>query len=609
MPGRWLAILLAAVPAVAAGQDSLPPAKLKAVKAATVLIQVSAGANRLGSGSGFVIRADGKTVYVVTNHHVIAYAVPAAPVGDDEDENDEKPAKTAKPADVKVVFHSSTPAEKTAPAEVVAIDPKVDLAVLKVADVADPPTPFDLSVRAEATETTPVLVCGFPFGERMSAGNTKKNPEVTIGKATVSAVRRAADGQVAVVQLDGALNPGNSGGPVVTADGALVGVSVATIFGAGIGLAVPRDRLDDLLAGRVTVAGARAVEAAPGGGWKVAITAVVADPFGKIKASRVLTRDARYGDPAPVAKADDGTWPPLPDAAKHELKNPKLTAEFTLTRPTVRRPLWVQPEYDLADGTTVRGPAEELAPKPVPRPVEKDDDRPDTPDPTRRADGGGKLPPPPPGGATLLDLAKSPDKFPPGQPIVVHALLDPRSVNYRGTAGTVGRLSVYSENGAQMPVEIVAPRGLVLDLTATQAPAGIYRRPARLTVVRVPGVIPPGGQATTLYAATEVGFFENGPEVGKTVKAEGSVDDFVAEVKAAYQPPPRPVPTPPAPKGMFDDITRTEAATFGLLVFGIVVGTTAGVALIGRALRRRAKRVREAEADEDDWDDPPPRRR
>ena len=41
------------------------------------------------------------------------------------------------------------------------------------------------------------------------------------------------------MQLDGELNPGNSGGPVVAADGKLVGIAVSKIVGTKIGFAIP----------------------------------------------------------------------------------------------------------------------------------------------------------------------------------------------------------------------------------------------------------------------------------------------------------------------------------------------------------------------------------
>src|SRR5205085_9900747 len=111
----------------------------------------------------------------------------------------------------------------------------------KVAGVANLPHPVELSQAANLKETLPVTVFGFPFGEALAieAGN----PSITVSKGSVSSVRRNHRDEVVAVQIDGALNPGNSGGPVVDAEGRLVGIAVATIRGANIGLAIPAGEL------------------------------------------------------------------------------------------------------------------------------------------------------------------------------------------------------------------------------------------------------------------------------------------------------------------------------------------------------------------------------
>ena len=99
----------------------------------------------------------------------------------------------------------------------------------------DLPKPIDTATAVEPSETMTVYALGFPFGEALST--TKGNPSLTVGKATVSSLRENERGEVVVIQLDGNLNPGNSGGPVVDAKGRLVGVATAGVRGAGIGLA------------------------------------------------------------------------------------------------------------------------------------------------------------------------------------------------------------------------------------------------------------------------------------------------------------------------------------------------------------------------------------
>src|ERR1700686_3200891 len=92
----------------------------------------------------------------------------------------------------------------------------------------------------------PVFVFGFPFGKILATN--KRNPAITVGKGSVSSIRLDEKDELALVQIDGALNPGKSGGPVVDAPGRLVGIAVATIKdSSGIGLAIPARQLKRLL--------------------------------------------------------------------------------------------------------------------------------------------------------------------------------------------------------------------------------------------------------------------------------------------------------------------------------------------------------------------------
>ncbi len=119
-----------------------------------------------------------------------------------------------------------------------AADPEVDLAILKAADVKNLPAPINCSRDVELSETMPVYSFGFPFGEVLAT--SKGSPAITIGKASISSLRLDDAGELFLVQIDGALNPGNSGGPVINTRGRLVGVAVATIKNSsGIGLAIP----------------------------------------------------------------------------------------------------------------------------------------------------------------------------------------------------------------------------------------------------------------------------------------------------------------------------------------------------------------------------------
>jgi S1-C subfamily serine protease len=223
---------------------TLPARVLQDVKDATVFVKVDAG-DVAGSGSGFVIRVDGAEGYVVTNHHVIA-----PPQDDDPGGGFRRPPVPRRPRTparptITAVFRSGTPQERSAPASVLVDDAARDLAVLRVVGVPGLPPPIVLIRNPQLVETMPVFVFGFPFGDALGVGNA--NPAVTVGKGSVSSIRLGAGGEVARIQIDGDLNPGNSGGPVVDGQGRLVGVAVAKVRNTQIGLAIPPGELITLL--------------------------------------------------------------------------------------------------------------------------------------------------------------------------------------------------------------------------------------------------------------------------------------------------------------------------------------------------------------------------
>jgi S1-C subfamily serine protease len=108
-------------------------------------------------------------------------------------------------------------------ARVTRTDAAKDLAVLHTED----PFPRLSSATAPATPGMPILVVGAPLGL-----------ESTVTTGVVSALRNTADGPM--VQFDAALNPGNSGGPVVNSQKQVVGVATAKVADAeNVGLAIP----------------------------------------------------------------------------------------------------------------------------------------------------------------------------------------------------------------------------------------------------------------------------------------------------------------------------------------------------------------------------------
>jgi len=202
------AITLFAVLAARAG--SLPRSIVDRVAASCVLIQAVEGKGG-SAGSGFFVGRN----EVLTNYHVV---------------------KNAAEGDAKVVLVMGTNPRnrKLANAEVVAGNEALDLALLRT----DRPSAHILRFASERALrlTQPVWVAGFPFG-------AKPGLEVTLTTGTISALRHDDDtGRLRQVQLDAAVNPGNSGGPVVDERGNVVAVTVATVkpaVGSGMALAIP----------------------------------------------------------------------------------------------------------------------------------------------------------------------------------------------------------------------------------------------------------------------------------------------------------------------------------------------------------------------------------
>jgi serine protease Do len=138
-----------------------------------------------GLGSGFIISADG---YVLTNAHVVA--------GDGE--------VTVRLADAKREFK----------AKVVGVDERTDVALLKIEASGLPTVKLGKSAALQPGEW--VAAIGSPFGF-----------ENTITAGIVSATGRSlpAETYVPFIQTDVAVNPGNSGGPLINLAGEVVGMN------------------------------------------------------------------------------------------------------------------------------------------------------------------------------------------------------------------------------------------------------------------------------------------------------------------------------------------------------------------------------------------------
>jgi S1-C subfamily serine protease len=137
---------------------------------------------------------------------------------------------------VKVVFADGLESEAT----VTGVRPEHDLAVLQAHTIPDDLFAATMRSTADLALGDQVVAVGFPFGI---------GPSVTAG--VVSGLRRefrSPEGKrvlTNLIQFDAAANPGSSGGPLVTAEGEVVGIVTAILnptdqrFFVGIGFAVP----------------------------------------------------------------------------------------------------------------------------------------------------------------------------------------------------------------------------------------------------------------------------------------------------------------------------------------------------------------------------------
>lgn len=169
-----------------------------------------------GTGSGAILDRAG---HVITNYHVI----------DGADQ-------------IEITLASS----KSYPATVVGGDKEQDIAVLKVDAPAAELTPITLGHSDKLRVGQRVYVLGNPFGW-----------DGTLSTGIVSSLNRDLPSRVpgrnmeALIQTDAAMNPGNSGGPLLNTSGQMIGmcVAIATKVGqsAGVGFAIPIDRIKSIV--------------------------------------------------------------------------------------------------------------------------------------------------------------------------------------------------------------------------------------------------------------------------------------------------------------------------------------------------------------------------
>lgn len=121
-------------------------------------------------------------------------------------------------------------------AKVVMIDPELDVAVLLPTKELNGSPELSVQNTEHLATRDHVSVLGFPFGMPF-----------TITEGIVSSPRQLMDG-LQYIQTDAAVNPGNSGGPLINAEGKVIGITTAKFQNAdNVGFALPIDHLEKIL--------------------------------------------------------------------------------------------------------------------------------------------------------------------------------------------------------------------------------------------------------------------------------------------------------------------------------------------------------------------------
>jgi len=187
------------------GQVDLTTAQIaKTVSPTVVVIQGKADSGDV-QGSGFILSKDGQ---IATNLHVIR--------------------------DLSVANVQLSDGELFDSVSVLATDEKRDLAIIKIAGLNLPAV--ELGNSDTLTVGEPVIVVGSPVGL-----------QGTVTAGILSSVRQLSEG-VKVIQTDAAVNPGNSGGPLVNGRGQAIGVVSFKLHATeGLNFAYPINYIRDLL--------------------------------------------------------------------------------------------------------------------------------------------------------------------------------------------------------------------------------------------------------------------------------------------------------------------------------------------------------------------------
>jgi S1-C subfamily serine protease len=341
---------------------------LTKVKRSSVMIECVSKNGGAATGSGwFGLEPN----IVITNAHVIDMIAPGSP----------EPAKltifvySGERGQTPGILQRDIPHNRI---KIIGVDRLHDLAVLKIIGEKDLPPPLMIRPTADLRERQGITVCGFPLG--YLPGNftgTKKQPQISIRPSTVTAVRYDDDGLLSKLQVEGGIYGGNSGGPIVDAEGFVIGVVVSGIsrgsFDTQIAFAVPTEYVAGIMSGQIMEVEYEQPYLS-GEKVKVPVKVTCADPLDRLRKVGISTwigdTNVKVRPPGPK---QTGAQPSDKNLTQVELKydgEKKIaTGEITFAQAPPGQSYWVQPYY-----TNTKNPNYWMAGKPLPMsgpPVER----------------------------------------------------------------------------------------------------------------------------------------------------------------------------------------------------------------------------------------------
>jgi S1-C subfamily serine protease len=254
--------------------DAYSEAVTRAVRTAAPAVvhldvsQVRGGREQRGTGSGFFFTPDG---LLLTNSHVVHGA-----------------------HDIRV---SAFDGERYG-ADVLGDDPDSDLAVIRVSGSGAAHVQFARSSDLQIGQLAIAIGNPLGFEHTVTAGVVS-----ALGRSLRASTGRLIDD---VIQTDAALNPGNSGGPLVNSHGAVIGVNTAIIPGAqGICFATASDTVQWVMGQLLTHGRVRRAWLGVAGATST-LARRIANHHGLNNASGVRVRGVESGSPAEAAGLEDG---------------------------------------------------------------------------------------------------------------------------------------------------------------------------------------------------------------------------------------------------------------------------------------------------------------